>query len=121
MSVPDTHEIDWTQVYGALASDTRREVLQFLAQTTAGTADTESLAEHLCSEDDPRLVDTQLKRIEVQLHHVHLPKLDEAALIQWDPDEDVVGLTALGFQLPVGMVAPPSLARIGATPEKARE
>jgi hypothetical protein len=121
MSVPDAPEIDWTRVYGALASDTRRDVLQFLAHTTAGTTDTEALAEQLCSEDDPRLVDQELTRIEVQLRHVHLPKLDEAGLVQWDPDEDVVGLTALGFQLPVGMVTPPSLARIGATPEKARE
>lgn len=105
--------IDWTRVYGALADDSRRELIDYLAHTP-GTVGILDAAGHLADGTEGMLA-----RIEGQLYHVHLPKLAAAGLIRWERDRDVIALTSLGFRLPVGVLAPRSPSHDGPTvPER---
>ncbi|WP_135854460.1 DUF7344 domain-containing protein [Halorussus salinus] len=42
------------------------------------------------SELGDRLADESDSSVEIKLHHVHLPKLDEAGLVRYDADENAV-------------------------------
>ena len=41
--------------------------------------------------DDVDITDEDLDDLMVQMSHVHLPKLEEAGLIEWDQDTNAVG------------------------------
>ncbi|WP_339106262.1 ArsR family transcriptional regulator [Haloterrigena salinisoli] len=67
-----------------LTDTTNRAVLTLLTDTSHGLSVSE-IAEQLVSEDDENIEQTV-----ISLHHNHLPRLDEAGLINYDRDENIV-------------------------------
>lgn len=79
-----THEnrIDRKEQMDALASPERRELLVAL---TEESGDSEIL-EHLQAENDAS-ADTEF---EIEMHYVHLPKLDQYGFVDWSREGDTV-------------------------------
>jgi DNA-binding transcriptional ArsR family regulator len=82
----DTASLHRNEVFGALAHERRRTVLQVLDRLTR--ASPTELATHLvAAETGNSLVDVEREAVEhvlVDLQHVHLPKLDDAGLVEAD-------------------------------------
>ncbi|WP_225335237.1 DUF7344 domain-containing protein [Halomicrobium urmianum] len=76
-SIVETDVDGWDDVVAGLADQRRRDALVVLASEEELSRD--RLAEVLAARDQDDLA--------LQLHHVHLPKLDDAGLIDYDPDE----------------------------------
>lgn len=69
----------------ALSDDHCRIVLRSLEQTTARTLDLDWLVDRVVdAETVPDEAATFRKRVRIALHHVHLPKLAAAGLIEYD-------------------------------------
>ncbi|WP_459194495.1 DUF7344 domain-containing protein [Halosimplex sp. J119] len=76
----------WDDVRSCVTDRERRAVIDALESHTNPVARAtlaRDVAASEASADDVR-------DVEIQLHHVHLPKLDEAGLVDYDPDEGVV-------------------------------
>ena len=81
-------------VAGALASERRRAVLRHL-QTTDGEASLVELGSAVFATE--RSVDASpacRRRVELSLHHVHLPKLEDAGVLDYDRSEKTARLRA---------------------------
>lgn len=78
-----------TTAFRLLARRPRRQLLYLLHQRDDGAASLDALARRLAERgsevgaDDP-------SGLRVALHHVHLPKLDEAEVVEYDPDDGEV-------------------------------
>lgn len=82
-------------VFDALGHDRRRRVLDVLDE--AGTAlSLSDLARSVARrEHAPRHpMDETVKRVRISLYHRHVPKLEDAGLVDYDPDDRTVGLEA---------------------------
>ncbi|MFP8952891.1 ArsR family transcriptional regulator [Natrialbaceae archaeon A-arb3/5] len=81
------------RVMRLLADPTKRAVLDVLNDTARQLSVTE-LADELVSREavifDSAEYEAKVDQHRVSLHHSHLPELDEAGLIEYDPDENVV-------------------------------
>lgn len=64
-----------------LAGEYRRAVLQYLVSTEDGVASIESLIDHIVEEEN--LADSR-EDVALRFHHVTLPKLAHAGLIEYD-------------------------------------
>ena len=65
----------------------RRRVLRYLMEDAADAATLAELAAHVRRPDAAGDVNrTADDRVEVELYHLHLPKLDDAGLIDFDAD-----------------------------------
>ena len=84
-------------LFDCLASSQRRALLASLLARAPASATRRELATHLAarSQDKPRerVSDAEREQAATRLHHVHLPKLEAAELIERDADRDE---TALG-------------------------
>ncbi|WP_336339355.1 DUF7344 domain-containing protein [Haloarcula brevis] len=100
--------VNWSSVFDCLSNDERRAVLDFLVDED-GQVTVDDVAGHLAVDSD----DDAVHRARVQLHHIHLPKLNAAGLIVWSRDQGTVRETTLAYQLPVGAIttAPVTAAR----------
>ena len=67
-------------LFGVLASKTRRELLGYLDDESRPVP-VERLAAALGSDG---------RRVAIELHHKHLPRLTEAGLVEWDRDRGTV-------------------------------
>lgn len=65
-----------------LVSALRRDLIAHLADEHDKIHPINELAERLCPDDERDLITA----FEIQLHHVHLPALDEVDLVEYDPD-----------------------------------
>lgn len=74
-------------VLAALANDRRRVLLRYLKRMGGAIAVTEA-AEHILEAD--RCATKSRKDIVLELYHIHLPKLDEVDLIEYDSDQQLV-------------------------------
>lgn len=75
----NTSEILLDDVMSCLSNETRRGILAALRATDPGEGVDESA------------LDTRTTEVSaVATRHVHLPKLEEAGLVEWDPDDTVV-------------------------------
>jgi DNA-binding transcriptional ArsR family regulator len=74
-------------ILAALASDQRRVLLRQLVQTSGSTSVAE-MANRLSNAD--QRADDDRTRIRAELHHVHLPKLDAADIIEYDADRRLI-------------------------------
>jgi|AntRauTorcE11898_2_1112593.scaffolds.fasta_scaffold04069_3 hypothetical protein len=97
----DAPKVD--EVYDALTHPTRREILRYLSDLDAPTPLPllgEALHERL-SEAGDETVDERALR--VALVHAHLPKLDDAGLVDWDGERAALspGLAGLRISPPV--------------------
>lgn len=82
------------ELYGLLASHRRREVLSALA-TTDGDATVDALADRIAGPDADRSPNAETpaparESVRAELLHVHLPKLADADLVEYDPDSGAV-------------------------------
>jgi hypothetical protein len=67
-------------VFRLLADEHRREVCLFLSSATETVHKLSALAEAVAPD-----VDQDARRLAIGLHHQHLPKLDRAGLLDYDP------------------------------------
>jgi len=74
-----------------LASKRRRTLLEVLANSTATRHSLESLATAITQTEQPSALGARpARRVCLSLHHVHLPKLDDAGLVAYDATRNVV-------------------------------
>lgn len=69
----------------------RRRVIQHLRHETDGTTTVEDLVDrihHGGSASDDRIRDRE--RLAIQLHHAHLPKLQDHGVVEYDPGNGAV-------------------------------
>jgi DNA-binding transcriptional ArsR family regulator len=64
-----------------LASKRRRELLRFLQQWPDEQVPVQQLVKHLLS------ADVQAKNVMLSLEHVHLPKLEQEGIVEYDSDD----------------------------------
>lgn len=97
LDVPDESRIpgiaDTDTLFDALADDQRRALLAVLAEV-AEPLDVETLAEIVGDHDttgpDAEFPAADSTRMEIALHHRHLPKLEDAGLVTYDTDAGTV-------------------------------
>lgn len=80
-------ELTHAERHRLLASDRRRSVLDAL-EGRAAPVELTTLAETVVSRETggSDVDDERVERVAVSLHHVHLPKLDDVGVVQYDPD-----------------------------------
>lgn len=84
------------ELYAALSDDRRRRTLAYLVETRAAATLDELITAIAAAEDrrpPTQLSSSTTRTVGIALHHVHLPKLDEVGLVEYDPDDRVVSLT----------------------------
>jgi len=81
-----------TQVFELLAHERRRKTIQVLEDECGTTLDREELAQRVATVEAPgdAPTDRLVRRVELSLHHKHLPMLDEHGVVDYDPQS---GLT----------------------------
>lgn len=100
----------WDDVVGCLANERRRTVLRVLAEQT-GSATRTILAHELAEQErDGGPSGDAVESLEVALHHHHLPKLDDAGLVEYDVGEGTATYTG---QLEREWIDGPSVATRG--------
>lgn len=79
-----------TAVFDVLTDQERRAAVEYLAMATGAVPVDElvGFVEATSTAGRARLDSRQ--RTEIRFHHVHLPKLDDAGLLDYDPGEQVV-------------------------------
>ncbi|PSP55922.1 hypothetical protein BRC82_03345 [Halobacteriales archaeon QS_1_67_19] len=89
------NELSQDEVFEVLKSPRRRYALYYLRQE-GGEADLSDLTEQVAAwenETTPTALSTeQRKRVYISLYQTHLPKLDEADIVNYDRDDGVVRL-----------------------------
>ncbi|WP_231188635.1 hypothetical protein [Haladaptatus sp. DYF46] len=92
----NTDELTVSDLHSLLAVDRRRIVLNILTEVTA-TVELKELAVEVAEREDQ--LDTadedDLERVAIELYHNHLPRLDDAGLVDYDPDGHTVDPTKL--------------------------
>lgn len=81
----------------ALADESRRHVLSSLCEADGPVSLTELAVDLADAERDPATVaadEDPVRRREIELYHRHVPKLDEAGLVDFDVDRRTVTLAA---------------------------
>ncbi|WP_254538892.1 DUF7344 domain-containing protein [Halomarina litorea] len=91
------------ELFHLLQNERRRRALQFLRGHEDGVVDMRDMAEHIAAlENDVEVVQltsAQRKRVYVGLYQCHLPKLDEAGVVDYDKNRGTVAQTPLSAQL----------------------
>lgn len=82
-------------IFECLAAEERRQVCRYLLSREDRAATVEDLLVYLATErrvddDRSRGESDHRRRIATGLRHVHLPKLTEADVVEYDPDHPVV-------------------------------
>ncbi|WP_415378642.1 hypothetical protein [Halosimplex sp. TS25] len=92
---------EWDDVRACVGDETRLAVLDVLASRPGPVARRALARELAAREVSGSPSESAVSDVEVQLHHAHLPKLDEAGLVDYDLDAETVasGETAVS---PVG-------------------
>lgn len=82
-----------TNLYEVLANDRRRTTLATLTEVES-PIDGETLARYVAEAEleasESGIPEETVERIHASLYHVHLPRLEAAGLVEYDPDRDVV-------------------------------
>jgi len=77
-----------------LSSKRRQTVVSFLATAQTDRHSLESLATAIAQTEQPSDLGARpAARVCLSLHHIHLPKLDDAAVVDYDADEQQVTYT----------------------------
>lgn len=98
----DTNTLSKTEIFDILSASRRQEVLRYLHKQDE-EADIGDIAEHIASlECDCKrreLTSEQRKRTYVGLYQCHLPKMDDAGVIDYDSDRGTIGLNDRSYRL----------------------
>jgi len=77
-------------ILSAVANEHRRAILNALDTAPDNTLEYDTLvdrvADQIRDEDAERVSDEHRQRVRIALHHTHLPKLDEAQIIDYEGD-----------------------------------
>ncbi|WP_276272158.1 DUF7344 domain-containing protein [Haloarcula litorea] len=76
-----------------LLSSARRRVAVRVLTARDGSITLESLARSITAHEETNADDESVRAVSISLHHCHLPKLDEAAVVDYDADANDVRLT----------------------------
>lgn len=95
---PPTPTIDADTACRALAAAERRATIDFLLANSAGVVKFEALARHIETRQkgggaDPSTNTDALGVIVLELLHQHLPQLEAAGLIDFDPRSETIAAT----------------------------
>lgn len=83
------------QYFGPLADETRRRIIRLL-RDRSDPVSLEELCTRLAnggSDAGPRSSTAgseKMRSLQIRLHHIHLPKLEDSGLIEWDSEERTV-------------------------------
>lgn len=89
-SAPSGDCVEFDRLFSLLAQERRRYVLYCLVEASRSEWTTSALVEELADfERRAAATDSSRRELEVALRHTHLPKLAEADVIDYDPDESV--------------------------------
>lgn len=95
MSGSDQVILSQDEAYDLLSNARRRFVISYL-RSQDGPVALNELSQRLAAQENDtpvdELTDQQIKRIYVSLYQTHLPKLEEAELIEYDRDRSVLEL-----------------------------
>lgn len=81
-----TVELPLSERYKLLAADHRRLTIDILAETTS-TVELEELATEIAARKiDLSPDDDVTERVATSLHHIHLPKMADVGLLDYDPE-----------------------------------
>lgn len=108
--------VNWSTIYSALASDERRTILRYLFENGSGRP--RDVAWFLLDGKDNPTGDA-LERTLTSLHHVHLPKLAAAGLVDVDVETEQVVPTVLASNFPPELISP-SLIEMDETKSRRR-
>lgn len=85
------------EVHRLLASERRRLLLTYLAKEADGVVPFDDLVDAIAERERPGPGPaTHRDRVVADLYHVHLPKLADAEVIEYDPVEETVEYRASG-------------------------
>jgi len=84
--VPRIADMTETERHTLLSDDRRRLTLDVLAERPATATLSEVATEIAAREDGCDAGSDSVERIEVALHHTHLPKMDELGVLSYRPD-----------------------------------
>lgn len=77
-------------ILSAVANEDRRAILDSLTRTPEKPLEYDALVDRVADvirdEDTERVSDEQRQRARIRLHHTHLPKLEEAGIIDYEAD-----------------------------------
>lgn len=100
---PDSRLLPKDELFHLLQNERRRRALQYLRGRSEDVVDMRDMAERIAALEndvDPvQLTSAQRKRVYVGLYQCHLPKLDEAGVVDYDKDRGTVTQTRLATQL----------------------
>jgi len=84
-------ELEQGEFYRVFADERRREVFAVLKFET-GPVDLEQLAEVIYRQATELGTerDSDVEDVAIELHHIHLPKLDQTGLLEYDPVKQCV-------------------------------
>jgi DNA-binding transcriptional ArsR family regulator len=83
------HEYTESQLFALLAKRRRRLVIRVLAEIGTPISVTD-LARRIGEREKDSLSNECLRSIRTSLHHIHLPKLDDAGVVRYDRTEEMV-------------------------------
>ncbi|UPV73038.1 hypothetical protein M0R89_10800 [Halorussus limi] len=84
-----TAEVDLDDLFEVLADGQRRQLLAYLDSTDDDVAAFSELVDHVAEESGAVSNDDD-ERVAVNLHHNHLPKLEDANVVEYDPRSETV-------------------------------
>ena len=85
--------LETNELHGAFTSGRRRTTLSMLAGRSTpvdGVTIARAVAARETGTTPESVTPDRAEEVRTMLYHVHLPKLDEAGLIEYDRDDDVV-------------------------------
>ena len=99
-------EMSRTEVFDILSNDRRRHAVHYLLSRDGG-AEIGELSEQIAAwENDEHIEQVssdERRRVYVSLHQTHLPRMDEAGVLQYENSRDTIELTERGESLRVYM------------------
>lgn len=97
-------ELSQAEAYDILSNGRRRHTLHYLLSRESGT-DIGELAEQIAawenSEDLEQVTSEERRRVYVSLHQTHLPRMDNAGILEYENSRDTIKLTEKGEDLRV--------------------
>lgn len=102
MSTKESNTLTQDTVYDLLSNKRRRFVISKL-RSADGAVSVSELSEAVAAWENgveiQELTDKQIKRVYVSLYQIHVPKLDEAGLVDYDKESGQVQLTSTVSEL----------------------
>ncbi|WP_439026000.1 DUF7344 domain-containing protein [Haloarchaeobius sp. DT45] len=93
------------ELFEVLSNRRRRQTLHYLLQQEDETATKRELSRQLAAWENDEPVDmvssSERKRVYIALHQTHLPKLDDAGLVDYEPSTGTITLTDVCQELDV--------------------